>query len=211
MAKQDTTERTLFELYKESKANRVRFLEAKKQEYIDCEKVLQRKELIAELIQLEPSHLAEPWILDQVIKAMRDRKKNLDFLEAAFVSKGKRNELTEGQRDDLAMTTFMNQRINKELKGARGKVTKEQAAGRVAMKSEDYRDIGDKALLQKLKRYRKQLDKRSLPFPYYGLDFLEIDEGTEFHRVEFYIHNKPITNGAQALFGDTTISIALGE
>jgi hypothetical protein len=46
-----------------------------------------------------------------------------------------------------------------------------------------------------------------LPFPYYGLDFIEYDEGNENQRIEFYIFDKPVTYENDALFVNTKISI----
>ena len=202
--------KTLFDLYKESKVNRFHFLEKRKREFLDCTSDHKRKNLIAELIQLEPSHLAENWILDQVIKMMKDRQNNLDYLQAAFISKGKRAELTENQRDNLARASFLSHKINQraERKNASKKKAildhifdlPESEVGKLPEEPVE-------AIEQRLKRYRKALDKRVLPFPYYGADCVVIDEGTENQRIEFYIFDKPITYGGHALFGNTTISI----
>ena len=78
----------LEDVYKQSIKNRYDFLEKKKNEWIDCNSERQKKDLIVKLIQLEPSHLAEDWILDQVIKWLKDRKNNSQYLEAAFIKKG---------------------------------------------------------------------------------------------------------------------------
>ena len=71
-----------------------------KKEWLDLKSERKKKDLIVELIQLEPSHLAVDWILDQVIKWMKDHEKNKDYLSEAFISKGVRNTLTEKQREN---------------------------------------------------------------------------------------------------------------
>ena len=210
MPEQKNNMKTLFDLYRESKVNRFNFLEKKKQEFLDCTSDHKRKNLIAELIQLEPSHLAEDWILDQVIKMMKDRLNNIDYLQAAFIAKGKRNELTKTQRDNLAKTSFLSHKIDKISKNE--SIHKIDAASRILAdlpESEDSKlsDQPANAIMQRLKRYRKTLDKRTLPFPYYGLDFIEFDAGNDNHRVEYYIFDKPITYQGHILFGSTKMSI----
>ena len=202
--------KTLFDLYKESKVNRFRFLEKKKRDFIECTSGRKQKNLIAELIRLEPSHLAEGWILDQVIKMLKDQQENIDYLQAAFISKGKRAALTEAQRDNLARASFLSHNINQR---AEGKNTSKKKAiiGHIfdlpESESSKLPEEPVEAIEQRLKRYRKALDKRSLPFPYYGLDCVEVDVGTKKQRVEFYLFDKPITYEGHALFGNTTISI----
>ena len=210
MPKQKNNMKTLFDLYRESKVNRFHFLEKKKQEFLAYTSDHKRKNLIAELIQFEPSHLAEDWILDQVIKMMKDRQNNLDYLQAAFISKGKRDELTKTQRDNLAKTSFLSHKIDKMSENKT--IHKKQAISRLVADLPESEDSNQpeqpvEAIEQRLKRYKKTLDKRTLPFPYYGLDFIERDEGTENQRIEFYIFDKPITYEGHALFGSTTISI----
>ena len=194
------------DLLRQSIINRQNFLEAKKKGWLNCESERKKKKLIVELIQLEPSHLAEDWILDQVIKWMKARQKNIDYIEAAFIAKGKRNELTERQRDNLAKTSFFAHKISK--------TAEERGSKRAAIvwlipdlpKSEQ-QSVG--AIEQKLKAYRKNLNRRILPFPYYGLDVIEYDRGNENHRVEFYFFNKPATLGDRTIFGTTKFSYPL--
>jgi len=202
----------LFELYKQSKVNRFHFLEQKKTEFFSCTSDHKRKKLIAELIQLEPTHLAEDWILDQVIKMLKDRPNNLEYIEEAFRAKGKRNELTKGQRDNLAKTSFLSHKIDKDAQKKRISKTKARRLWVADLPESEDNNLSEQpveALTARLKRYRKALDKRALPFPYYGLDFLEVDEGTENHHLEFYTFNKPITLGDSSAFGNAVYSIPL--
>jgi len=198
----------LLELFKQSVTNRFNFLEAKKKEWLDLKSKRQKKNLIVELIQLEPSHLAENWILDQIIKWMKNRQKNIDYINAAFIAKGKREELTEKQRNNLARTSFESHKIGT---AARKTGSRAKAIRKLVLASEDdsLPEQAEKAIEQKLKRYRKALDKRVLPFPYYGLDCLEVYQGNENHRIEFYIFNKPVILAEHAYFGNTTFSILL--
>ena len=101
------------EVFKKSIENRKNFLDQKKSEWLSCDSELQKKNIIVELIQLEPSHLAEDWILDQVIKWMKEREENIDYLNAAFIARGKRDELTEKRRENLARASFIDHKIKK--------------------------------------------------------------------------------------------------
>ena len=224
-------------LFKQSIKNRRDFLEKKKNEWIDCNSERQKKDLIVKLIQLEPSHLAEDWILDQVIKWLKDRKNNLQYLEAAFMKKGKRNEM----QNNMAETFFLFNRIERVEKRencSRRKaieiylltedeeqflsdtvktILKEASSGVNVAPSEKiqwaYGDLEKvtNALEQRLKRFRKYLDKRTLPFPYYGLDVVEFDKGNEKERLEVYIDQKPLKSldGKIALFGSLKMSFPL--
>ena len=198
----------LLELFKQSLTNRFIFLEAKKKEWLDLKSERKKKDLIVELIQLEPSHLAEDWILDQVIKWMKDRQKNIDYINAAFVAKGKREDFTEKQRNNLARTSFESHKIGKaaEKTGSRAKAIRKLV---LASEDDNLPEEPEKAIEQKLKRYRKALNNRILAFPYYGLDCLEVDKGNQNHRIEFYIFNKPVILAEHAFFGNTTFSIPL--
>ncbi len=198
------------DLFKQSIENRFEFLEAKKREFIACTSERKRKALVVELIQLEPSHLAEEWILDQVIKMMKDRSAiNIGYLKDAFISKGKRQEMTEPQRAQLAETSFLYHDI-KQYAGR--KRIKERSAVRCyiadlpASEDENMPSQPVEALEQRIKRYKKKISERKLPFPYYGLDFMEYDRGNEHHRIEFIISDKPLTIGEQALFSNTKIT-----
>lgn len=196
------------ELFKKSVTNRFNFLEAKKKEWLDLKSERKKKDLIVELIQLRPSHLAVDWILDQVIKWMKDRQNNINYINSAFIAKGKREELTEKQRNNLARTSFESHNITM-VAGKTG--SRAKAIRKIVLASEDdsLPEQPEKAIEQKLKRYRKALSCRILPFPYYGLDCLEVDKGNENHRIEFYIFNKPVILAEHAFFGNTTFSIPL--
>ena len=193
------------ELFQQSIQNRHEFLEEKFNELLNCKTERGKAKIIIELIQLEPSHLAEPWILDQVIKWMKDHEKNKDYLSEAFISKGVRNTLTEKQRENLAKTTFLYFKV-KNLKIKKG--SQDKAIREIVLNSKDetLTEQAETAIKQKLKRYRKKIDKRTLPWPYYGLDFVLIDKGTDQERLEFSLFNKPVTIGDAAFFGNTTFT-----
>ena len=198
----------LLELFKQSLTNRFNFLEVKKKEWLDLKSERKKKNLIVELIQLEPSYLAEDWILDQVVKWMKDRQNNIDYITDAFIAKGKREELTEKQRNNLIRTSFESHKIGlaAEKTGSRAKAIRKLV---LASEDDSLPEQAEKAIEQKLKRYRKALNNRILPFPYYGFDCIEIDKGNQNHRIEFYIFNKPVILAGHALFGNTTFSIPL--
>jgi hypothetical protein len=184
--------------------NRKNFLENKFKAWAECKKESGKAKIIIELIQLEPSHLAEAWILNQVILWLKDYKKNIDYIREAFITKGKRNILTERQRENLANKTFLEFKVKKlkREKGSQGKAIRE-----FVLKSDDDNipQEAEMAIKQRLMRYRKKLDKRTLPYPYYGLDIVKMDKGTEQERLVEYIYNKPIQIGDAVFFGNTTI------
>jgi hypothetical protein len=224
-------------LWKQSKVNRFNFLEAKKKQWLNYSSQLKRNKLIVDLIQLEPSHLAENWILDQVIKWLKDRKNHAQFLEAAFTKKGKRDEIRNS--DDIAKTFFLFNRIERIRKNnhiSRKKaielyllteddehilsddikrILSESASGFNVAYPEKiqsaYKKVEKKvtAIEQRFKRYRTILDKRKLPYPYYGLDFIDGYDENGNPKVDFHIFNKPVILGDSALFGTTKISYPL--
>ena len=224
-------------IYIQSIKNRRDFLEKKKNEWIGCNSERQKKDLIVKLIQLEPSHLAEDWILDQVIKWLKDRKNNSQYLEAAFMKKGKRNEI----QNNMAETFFLFNRIDRIQKNRN---CSRREAIKLYLLTEDEKQLipneiktllneaatgvnlaplkatrfayGElekitNALEQRLKRFRKYLDKRLVPYPYYGLDFIWVDKGNEKERLEVYIDQKPLKSldGKIALFGSLKMSFPL--
>ncbi len=211
------------EFLRQAAINRTNFLKMKKREWLGCPTQDGKNTIIAELIHLEPSHLAEPWILDQVIKWLKDRVNNIDYLETAFLKKGKRAEVTEKQYSSRAEAFFLFNRIKKLAKEQRisfkKAIEKFLLSENLVLPEEgsiEFSDSGNletfqkdrEALVKRYKRLSKILHERSLPFPYYGLDVVETDEGTEKHRCEVYLSGPGIVKG-QTVFGKTTMSFPI--
>jgi len=192
-------------LFQQSIKNRQEFLEEKVNEWLNCMDESKKAKIIIKLIQLEPSHLAEPWVLDQVIKWLRDYEKNKDYLQETFIAKGIRNTLTQKQRDNLAKNTFTYFKVKnlEKKKGSQAKAIRD-----FVLNSDDDNlpEDAELAIKQRLKRYRKKIDEKILPWPYYGRDIIIIDEGTDQERLEFYLFNKPVTTGDVTLIGNTKIT-----
>jgi len=193
-------------LFQESIQNRYDFLEKKKAEFLNCEKEKDKARVIIELIQIEPSHLAENWVLDQVIKWLKDFENTKDYLQDAFVSKGLRDTMTKDEREKMAENTFLYFKIkniaeNKQMKEI-------DAIRNYVIQSEDETlpEQAETAIKQRMKRYKNKLDTRMLPYPYYGKDCCLIDGGTPDERIEFYLKDKPITKGNSVYFADSVIS-----
>jgi len=213
------------EFLQQAAINRLNFLESKKREWLECPTQKEKNTMIAELIQLEASHLAEPWIQDQVIKWLKDRENNFDYLEMAFLKKGKRAEVTVNQYNSRAEAFFLFNRI-KEL-ATKQRISFKKATGEYLLgnlilpesggvefsdaASEEKFQKDTEALIQKYKRFLKVIDKRTLPFPYYGLDVVEFDKGNENERLEVYIDQKPLKSldGKIALFGSLKMSFPI--
>ena len=212
------------EFLQQAATNRINFLESKKREWLECPTQKGKNKIIVKLIQLEPSHLAEPWILDQAIKWLRDRKNNIDYLEMAFLKKGKRAEITKEKYDSRAEAFFLFNRIKKLNKkmgiSFKRAVEKHFLDEHLVLPEEGSIEFSDgvnvekfqkdvKARLQRYKRLSKILYKKSLPYPYYGIDIVEMDEGTENHRYEIYIVGPIEIAKSKTLFGKTTLSFPL--
>jgi hypothetical protein len=212
MKKQIVPEKVTYisELFLEAIQNRKKFLDAKFKEWTNCKTERCKAKIIIKLIQLESSHLAEGWILNQVILWMKDFQKCKGYLEEAFISKGERGLLTERQRENLARATFENFKVKKltDKVGSQAKAIREIIC---QSDDDDLPDEPETALKQKLKRYRKNIDKRTLPFPYYGLDIIESGRGTDQHEIELYIFNQPIEIEGTVLFGNTKITFPLNK
>jgi hypothetical protein len=197
------------ELFKESFINRKSFLEKKFNEWKNCKTERGKAKIIVNLIQIEPSHLAEPWILDQVINWMKEHDKNKEYLQEAFISKGDRDILTDRQRVNLAKTTFLDHKV-KRLKTEKG--CSEQRVIRdivLNSKNEILTEDPEAAIKQELKRHRKKIGKNSLPWPYYGRDFIIKSDGEGGQYLEIPIKDKPIEFSGHTLFGNTTFQFPI--
>lgn len=198
----------LWKRSQQAKKNRQSFLEQKKQEFINASSEHERKQLIVELIQLEASHLAEDWVLDQVIKLLKEREKNLDFLKDAFIARGKRDENTEGQKHKMAEDFFL--KLEVEALSQEKRISKNESIRQFVLNSDENSlpvtgEDPENSIKQLLKRFDKKMKKLKegeLPRPYYGKDCIEFDKGNELYRIEFYFENVRVDVGGQIHFAE---------
>jgi len=162
-------------LPKESKEPR-KGKEAKKETF--RQKKVEKKiaALIGELIKLEPSHLAEPWILWEVIGWMNRRDCKV-FLQAAIMDEKGRNRRTKKQQKKLALDFFFIQKVDR-LRKKRG-CSIEKTCEILAESIKGQEDPAGNLIKRYYKQrnaYRQMCEQRDetrkvMPFPYYGRDY----------------------------------------
>lgn len=150
-------------------------------------------EIVIELIQLEPSHLTEPWILREVIEWLRDRDCR-GYLENAFVRKGKRKLLTKQQREKFWFYFGLKNLIDRMVseKGITRSKAFERLGQELAIKLSESdnipKDLQPELVIKKYYYgYKKYIDQeeflkdRNVPYPYWGYD-INIHEDGELER-----------------------------
>lgn len=182
--------------------NRKQFLTPYRKRFQNTKTKKEGVKIIAELIQLEPSHLSEPWIVKEVIAWLRDRE-CCDFLEDVFIKAQKRVARTEDQRKravrDFYVVHAINEIIAEKNISAREacrvlaiqeyekmeKAKKSRYLARQEHEKEEHYyllwNIADenldlqKALRQVYNNAKKKPEKLNPPYPYYGRD-IEVEE-----------------------------------
>jgi hypothetical protein len=183
------TEKELVEL---SKANRSDFLQEKRSEWKNAATERDRAQIIIELIQLEPTHLFEPWILKQVVAWLMDRRSNIENLRSAFISKGLRDEPTDDQIKTLAKKAILSHTADEIAK--KDGIPKERAYRKIVLGSADDNlpDDAEKAVKKRIMDYRAKVRSRKLPYPYFGKDIIEFHDHVELkmdYRMVSYVKN----------------------
>jgi hypothetical protein len=219
--KQSNQTRPVLDLISQSKENRAKFLAPYKEKYLDAKKrlheikflkyrgVLTEKQvreqdrdlrrveqeiskIISYLIKLEPSHLSEPWILQQIIDWLREYKCR-DYIKEVFVNRTDRDQMTESKYRNMAYDLFLYERIEK-IKSDVLKRTKKKLPNEKAFEKFVYDQVEEpnpmfpmplraygnsmRKFINRIGkiyyRHQKRLKNQSaLPFPYYGRDFDE--------------------------------------
>jgi hypothetical protein len=118
--------------------NREKFLAPEKEKFIKSKSKHERSKIISYLIEIEPSHLTEPWVLKEVVNWMRDRR-YFDFLEEAFIQAPKKYAPTEQKEIDQARDLFVLHAIDR-IK-AEKKVSERQACELFVLEIPDMNNI----------------------------------------------------------------------
>jgi len=128
-----------------------------------------RAEIIIELIQLEPSHLSESWILREVIKWLRDHNCK-DYLERAFIQTGKRKPLTQKQLKKFSQRFHLANAIDQMV--AKEGILHIQAFKKLALrcKNDNTPEQAELVIKKDYYRIKNELKERNVPYPYYGYD-----------------------------------------
>lgn len=172
--------------------NRKDFLAPYRKSFQKAKKPKERAKIIAKLIELEPSHLSEPWIIKEVIAWLRDRN-SFDYLEEIFIKAPKRGVRTEDQRRNAVRDFYVVNDIDKII--AEKNISVREACKLLALqgyeKEGQYYLLWDttdenydleKAIRQVYNNAKKKpanlLENLYPPWPHYGRD-IEADENGE--------------------------------
>jgi hypothetical protein len=174
------------ELIDEAKANRSAFLKPYREKFEGAITRNAKANIIVELIEIEPSHLSEEWIVNEAISWLRDCHNCKDYIDAVFIKAPKRHTPTETQRINYARAYYLRRDID-QIKN-KNKISTRKACAKLMTElvlsgKSDYLgwNLTDgsvdveksfRQLYQRTKDYEKKLFP---PFPYYGRDIIETD------------------------------------
>ena len=160
--------------------NREAFLAPYRKKFDETEPMSrQRADIVIELIKKAPSHLKEPWILDEVIRWLR-KNDCREFLEEAFLSQEDPTRHTEEETRQISRELALIQEVD-EIMATRVKsvlgaceylvnknltalLRNRRTVNPAAVLARQYHRCKSKHL-----RLAKTM-KRKLPFPYWGED-----------------------------------------
>jgi hypothetical protein len=164
---------------KEARENRRKFLEPHKAEFART----RDPKIIIDLIKLEPTHLEEPWIVQEVIRWLLDEDSK-DLIEAAFIRQTERQRPTAKGRKDYFLVKKIDRIIREEGVSVR-EACKRLADMQPAEEEVDEKDprrafpmwkkVGhdlEGVIRDKYRRLKKAEAGHDspLPRPYYGID-----------------------------------------
>jgi len=110
------TQKTIYEIKESYKGNYSDKLEERSRRIKKVEKDILK--IISELIKIEPSHLAERWILQQVTFWMREHER-IDFIDEIFIKQTNRNRPTEEEDRNFRKDALLYNRIEQLRKADR--------------------------------------------------------------------------------------------
>lgn len=168
-----------------AKENRKNFLAPYREKFEKAKTSKAKARIISELIEIEPSHLSEPWIIKQVILWLRDRE-YVYFIEDIFIKAPKKNVGTEDQKRRWTRDSILMDDIDKiiEETGVSVREACRVLLRRISESDERYYLLWDttngnqdleKAIKQVYDNAKKKLAAVYPPWPYSGRD-VEVDE-----------------------------------
>ena len=179
------------EVYAESIKNRKKFLAPYREKFEKAKDEKAKAKIISELIEIEPSHLSEPWIIKQVIAWLRDRD-FADFIEDIFVKAPKRKVTTEKQKNKYMSDYFLIKHIDEIIndKGVSIREACRVLMNRIIHSDKRYHYSWDTENTKQkldgeiiLERYKYAKKKQNLqpkdypPYPYFGRDIEDEENG----------------------------------
>jgi len=171
---------------KKAKENRKNFLAPYREKFEKADTTKKRAKIISELIELEPSHLSEPWIIKQVIAWLRDWHKHMDFIDDIFVKAPKKYAQTEDQRRREVRDFYVMDDIDKIIKETEVSIREacKILANRIYGTDNQFYLLWDttnedqdleKSIRQIYTIAKKKITEVNPPYPYYGRD-IDVDE-----------------------------------
>lgn len=131
--------------------------------------------IIVELIKLEPSHLDEDWIRDEIIDWLR-RRDRIDLVEEAFMHQTDRKQPTEREMEARSKDFHVAHAVDQLCK-EKG-IPKIAAFRELVLNWEDYNFFEfsedcqqpEGVIKKRYYDYRKRKKRDWLPYPYFGFD-----------------------------------------
>jgi hypothetical protein len=170
----------------EAKENRIAFLKPYRENFEAAITREARAAIIVELIEVEPSHLSEPWIVNETISWLRNCHNCKDNINDVFVKAPKRHTPTELQRMKHVKAFYLRNDVDRIIKKRDCSVRKACAILMNELKdagkseyldwdlTDDTIDV-EKSFRLVYNRTKDDVNKLYPPYPYYGRDIIETD------------------------------------
>ena len=174
-----------------AKATREAFLKPYREKFEAAINSKAKAAVIVELIEIEPSHLSEPWIVNETIGWLRDCYECKNYIEDVFVKAPKRRAPTEKQRINNVKAFYLRSDIDRIIGKHNCSVRKACSilmnelgdAGKGDYMGWDLTDASldvESAIRDFYNRTKDNVKKIFPPYPYYGRDILETDGKFKF-------------------------------
>jgi hypothetical protein len=174
------------EFIDEAKENRRAFLIPYREKFEAALTKEARATIIVELIEIEPSHLSEPWIVNETISWLRNCNNCKNYINDVFVKAPKRHTTTELQRIKNVKAFYLRIDVNRIIKKHDCSVRKACAILINELRDEGKNeylgwDLSDniidveKSFRQVYNTIKDDIKTFYPPYPYYGRDIIETD------------------------------------
>lgn len=195
-----------------AKDNRRKYLESERVKFELSENKKKRAEQIIKLMKLEPSHILEPWIAEELIKWMRERDREYDLEKAFVLKKNRTGREIKRTRETIIRQFFLYEEIERICASNRN-YTKKQAFFVLSelqadtpnplfpMHGQEDKDIEGLIKKDYFAHQSRIRTGRFLPHPYWGLDVYESRENNE---LVISAHNVKVQYAGDTFFGKWT-------
>lgn len=179
----------LQEIIDEARANRSAFLKPYQEKFEGAITRAAKAAIIIELMEIEPSHLSEEWVVNETISWLRDCHNCRDYIEKVFMQAPQQPATTEKQRVDDAGAYLLKRKLSRFRKqyeldsdeeALATLLTELGDAGLREYMGWDFKDSAkhgdiEKSMLDFINRAKARISGLEPPYPYYGRDILETD------------------------------------